>query len=114
MESEDVVQADSGATDSSEKVTRADEQLPEVCSCISSDAIGLIRDLLTRNGVPVAAFIDDHVSNAIAQRNIIAEALRNIRNQIDAALDQAKVNFSNESVSDAVSLNQTTSLNPSE
>jgi len=102
----DSIQADSGATASSEKVIDPDEQLPEMCSCVSSGAVGIIRQLLTSNDVPVAAFIDDHVENAIAQRNILADALRNIRNQIDAALDQAKVNFSNEPEHAGVSLNQ--------
>lgn len=102
-----MVQANTCATDSSEKVTDPEEQLPEVCSCLSDDAITIIRQILTTNGVPVAAFIDDHVGNTIAQRNILVDALRDIRNQIDAALDKAKVTFSNEAVSDAVSLNQT-------
>lgn len=36
---------------------------------LSSDAIHAIRELLKANDVPTAAFIDDHVGNAIVQRN---------------------------------------------
>src|SRR5690606_8433997 len=36
---------------------------------LSEDAIAAIRELLTAHDVPVAAFIDDHVGNAIAQRD---------------------------------------------
>lgn len=57
----------------------------------------LIRELLTNHGVPSAAFIDDHVANAIAQRNILAECLVNLRSgasqeraaAIDAAIAKA-------------------------
>lgn len=34
-----------------------------------------IRKLLKAQGVPSAAFIDDHVANAIAQRNILTECI---------------------------------------
>jgi len=37
---------------------------------LSDDAHNAIRILLEENGVPVAAFIDDHVGNAIWQRNM--------------------------------------------
>lgn len=36
---------------------------------LSADAVRVIREMLTEQGVPVAAFIDDHVANAIVQRN---------------------------------------------
>jgi len=36
---------------------------------LSEDAIHAIRELLKAHDVPVAAFIDDHVGNAIAQRD---------------------------------------------
>lgn len=46
-----------------------------------------IRDLLTAHGVPISAFIDDHVANCIAQRNILAEAL--IHARVGASEDRA-------------------------
>jgi hypothetical protein len=49
---------------------------------MDQDACAEIRALLTRHGVPVAAFIDDHVANAIAQRNILASALLETRTAI--------------------------------
>lgn len=104
-----MVQADIERSDSSEKVIDADDQLPEACSCISSDAICEIRNLLNAQNVPSAAFIDDHVANAIAQRNILADCLMRMRELIDAALAEAKVNFSNEPERDAVRLNQSLS-----
>ena len=56
-----------------------------------------IRELLTAHGVPLAAFIDDNVANAIAQRNILAECLLSMRAgasqdraaSIDAAIAKA-------------------------
>lgn len=56
-----------------------------------------IRELLDAHGVPPAAFIDDHVANAIAQRNILAETLIGLRSgashdraaAIDAAMAKA-------------------------
>lgn len=47
------------------------ERLFEECqsSSLSGAAIVAIRELLNAHNVPQAAFIDDHVGNAIAQRN---------------------------------------------
>ena len=65
---------------------------------IDQDACAEIRKILPTNNVPVATFIDDHVKNAIAQRNILAECLRSLRprlegwllaDEIDAALAKA-------------------------
>lgn len=48
-------------------------------SALTDDAITAIRDLLNNANVPSTAYIDDHVGNAIAQRNILADALTQIR-----------------------------------
>ncbi|MBP6228493.1 MAG: hypothetical protein KA472_11225 [Pseudomonadales bacterium] len=60
---------------------------------IDQDACGAIREILTVNKVPVAAFIDDHVGNAIWQRNVLADCLRALRatasNEIAEAIDKA-------------------------
>lgn len=45
---------------------------------IDQDACAAIRALLINNGVPKAAFIDDHVAKALVQRNILAECLAGI------------------------------------
>jgi hypothetical protein len=60
------------------KVSRSNEDL------MSGAAIACIRELLQKNHVPEAAFIDDHVGNAIEQRNKLIECVRGIIGQIDA------------------------------
>jgi len=102
----EMVQADAGAHALSEKVNGAGEMRPDVFCCISSDAIYEVRRLLNAQNVPAAAFIEDHVGNAIAQRNILAGCLSRMRELIDAALTEARVTISNEPERDAVSLNQ--------
>jgi hypothetical protein len=49
---------------------------------INSEVVGVIREILTVNGVPVAAFIDDHVKNAIWQRNEARKEADALRQQI--------------------------------
>jgi len=49
------------------KAQAADEATAETQICV--DAVNLIRDRLIAADVPMAAFIDDHVGNAIAQRD---------------------------------------------
>ncbi len=44
-----------------------------------------IRDLLNSQNVPVAAFIDDHVANAIVQRNILQRHLNELIDMIHNA-----------------------------
>lgn len=62
---------------------------------MSDDAemIGAIRALLDSNNVPTSGFIDDHVRNCIAQRNILTEALRTMKHFdpkfVDAMLAKA-------------------------
>ena len=106
MTGSEMDQADAGAPVPSEKVSHADEKQPDVFCCISSDAIYEVRRLLNAQNVRAAAFIDDNVGNAIAQRNILAGCLLRMRELIDAALTEARVTISNESERDAVSLNQ--------
>lgn len=54
-------------------------------------AVSEIRELLVGHGVPVAAFIDDHVANALLQRNRLAKRLCEIegRDAVRAALGDA-------------------------
>jgi len=99
-------QADADAPALSEKFNEADDEQHTSGCCISSDAIYEVRRLLNAQKVPAAAFIDDHVGNAIAQRNILAGCLSRMRELIDAALAEAKVTISNEAERDGVSLNQ--------
>ena len=51
--------------------------------------VSAIRDLLNHHNVPKAAFIDDHVGNAIWQRNVakakLAKAVKALRGWIDFA-----------------------------
>ena len=42
---------------------------------LSEDAMHAVREMLREQGVPEAAFIDDHIANAIVQRNHAREAL---------------------------------------
>lgn len=44
-----------------------------------------IRDLLNINKVPLAAFIDDHVANAIVQRNILQRKLDKVIKLVEDA-----------------------------
>lgn len=60
------------------------------------DCVSIIREMLNSQNVPGAPFIDDHVRNAIAQRNMAvvraeaAEArLNTIRQEADAAFQEA-------------------------
>jgi hypothetical protein len=66
------------------------ERLQKACNDdgLSSAAIAVIRELLTINNVPVAAFIDDHVGNAIVQRNQALERAERAERERDAALAQ--------------------------
>lgn len=51
---------------------------------IDQNACAEIRKLLDRHNVPPAAFIDDHVANAIVQRTLLALCLRRIRKDVSA------------------------------
>lgn len=41
-----------------------------------------IRDLLNSQNVPLAAFIDDHVANAIVQRNVLHDVVRSVEDLV--------------------------------
>lgn len=47
------------------------------------DAVNEIRTTLLRENVPTAAFVDDHVRNAIAERNQLLDALQIVANAIE-------------------------------
>lgn len=47
-------------------------------------AVRHARDLMNRHGVPQAAFFDDHVANALAQRNRMQDAVEDLRRKLDA------------------------------
>lgn len=49
---------------------------------IHGAACAMIRDLLNSQGVPKAAFIDDHVANAIVERNIARDELAAAKERI--------------------------------
>ena len=55
---------------------------------LSEDAIHAIRDLLNEAGVPLAAFIDDHVGNAIAQRNQERARVSALSAEVERQADQ--------------------------
>jgi len=57
---------------------------------IDSEALGIIREVLTANDVPVAAFIDDHVKNAIWQRNEARKELAALKAQIPTRGEDGK------------------------
>lgn len=63
---------------------------------LSSAAIDAIRQMLARNFVPQASFIDDYVAHAVIQRNKLIENMRAMREDpalkspaLDAAIDKA-------------------------
>lgn len=49
---------------------------------LSGAAVELIREMLNRNHVPRAAFIDDHVGNVVVQRNKLIENYRVLRDKL--------------------------------
>lgn len=51
---------------------------------LSEDSIHAIRELLNEAGVPRAAFIDDHVGNAVAQRNQEKDRADALAKQVEA------------------------------
>lgn len=55
------------------RVRARGKRLAEAELCV--DAVNEIRTLLLREDVPTAAFVDDHVRNAVVQRNRAMEAL---------------------------------------
>jgi chromosome segregation ATPase len=52
---------------------------------LSDSAIAAIRELLKHHNVPTAAFIDDHVGNAIAQRDAAEASLSKARKALKSA-----------------------------
>lgn len=54
-------------------------------------AIDVIRQLLDRNHVPEAAFIDDHVGNAVVQRNKLVACLLDIRTMLEEGSDPSDI-----------------------
>jgi hypothetical protein len=63
---------------------------------LSSAAIDSIRQMLNRNFVPPASFVDDHVAHAVVQRNKLIENMRAMKEDpalkspaLDAAIDKA-------------------------
>ena len=57
------------------KLGPGDEILPDehrADEYLSTEVVGIVRQILMENNVPTAAFIDDHVKNAIVQRNRLA------------------------------------------
>jgi hypothetical protein len=52
---------------------------------LAEDSIHAIRELLKAHDVPVAAFIDDHVGNAIAQRDASRAECEGLRAALEAA-----------------------------
>lgn len=53
---------------------------------LDKDSAYVIRELLDRHNVPAAAFIDDHVANAIAQRDAAEAALSAEREEVERLL----------------------------
>jgi hypothetical protein len=49
---------------------------------LADAAAGAIREVLEANGVPVAAFIEDHVRNLVVQRNEAMKALSEIATRV--------------------------------
>lgn len=60
---------------------------------ITMDAIHAVRVLLKTNDVPGAAFIDDHVGHAIAQRNKLRDALIMIAHKFPETRDMVAAGF---------------------
>lgn len=50
---------------------------------LDKDSAYVIRELLNRHNVPAAAFVDDHVANAIAQRDAAEAALSAAREEVE-------------------------------
>ena len=51
---------------------------------MSAAAISAIRELLVAQDVPLAAFIDDHVRNAIVERNLARDEVEKLEAEIAA------------------------------
>lgn len=58
---------------------------------LSEDSIAAIRELLAHHGVPTAAFIDDHVGNAIAQRDEARSELSALKEETVKVLEPFSV-----------------------
>lgn len=54
---------------------------------LDKDSAYVIRELLNRHNVPPAAFIDDHVGNAVAQRDAAEAALSAAREEVAKLTD---------------------------
>lgn len=50
---------------------------------LDKDSAYVIRELLNRHNVPAAAFVDDHVANAIAQRDAAEAALSEKEREVE-------------------------------
>jgi hypothetical protein len=57
---------------------------------LSDDAVVAIRELLAAHDVPLAAFIDDHVGNAIVQRNEARQERDALTSQVRVLREAAK------------------------
>jgi hypothetical protein len=51
---------------------------------LSVMALGEARRILNENGVPQAAFFDDHVANAVVQRNLMGRLVEEVLGKLDA------------------------------
>lgn len=79
----EIVKANSEATANQEQLAALKASRSH--SDLSAAAIHAIRELLYAQGVPVAAFIDDHVGNAIAQRNMARMEIDNLIQALEIA-----------------------------
>ena len=57
-------------------------------SDLSDSAVSIIRQMLRVSGVPMAAFVDDHVHNAIIQRNISLKDTKELKSIVSALADR--------------------------
>jgi hypothetical protein len=60
---------------------------PDFDDAMTLEAISVIRTLLRASEVPTAAFVDDHVANAIVQRNKLRNGLLMIAHKFPETKD---------------------------